>query len=71
MEKLIVRIREAAQLLATSPNRVLELINEGEIKAYRDGKNWAIPLRLLQVYVEERAVKETERRTQCQREQKG
>ena len=62
METMIVRTAEAADLLATSPNRVLELIREGEIPAYRDGRNWSIPRTLLQAYVEDRAREETERR---------
>ena len=62
METMIVRTAEAAELLATSPNRILELIKDGEIPAFRDGRCWSIPRTLLQEYVETKAKEEAERR---------
>lgn len=49
-------------MLGTSPNRIRELVMAGDIPAYRDGRNWSIPVRLLESYVITRAMKETERR---------
>jgi len=62
MEKLILTATEASKVLSTTPSKVLAMLQVGEIPAYRDGKNWKIPKTLLQKYVEERALEETERR---------
>ena len=67
MEAIVVRISDAADMLATSPNRIKELIDQGELYAYRDGKNWSIPKSLIHKYAEDRAINETaERKKQCQ-----
>ena len=62
MEKLILTAEEAAKVLGTRSDTVRTLLKDGEIPAYREGKNWKIPRTLLEKYVEERAMKDTERR---------
>ena len=66
MEKIIVRVSEAAEMLATSPNRITELLEAGQLQAYRDGKNWSIPISAVVEYAEGRAAREAaERRKRC------
>ena len=66
MEKIIIRSKEAAEMLGTSPNVVLELLESGKIPAYREGKNWSIPVESVKKYAEDRAEKEAaERRKKC------
>jgi excisionase family DNA binding protein len=36
---------------------VQQLVEMGDIAAYREGKNWKIPRTLLQKYAEDRAIK--------------
>ena len=62
MKRLVCTPAEAAEALVTSPDKVRELIQSGEIPAYREGRNFKIVISLLQVYIEERAMGETERR---------
>ena len=67
MDKIVITAAEAAKALATSPNTVKELLETGQLPAYRDGRNWSIPISLLHEYVESRARAESqERRKQCQ-----
>ena len=62
MEAIVVRVNTAAEMLATSPNRVKEFIESGELPAYRDGKNWSIPITMIHKYAEDRAIKEAAER---------
>ena len=62
MERLVCTPAEAAEALATSPSKVRELISTGELKAYREGKNFKIVITQLREYIETRATEETERR---------
>ena len=62
MEKIIVRANEAAKMLATSPNRIMELLESGQLQAYRDGRNWSIPISAVVEYAESRAAKEAAER---------
>lgn len=60
MEPLVISTSEAAKALSTSRAVTLDLIERGEIMAYREGRNWKIPVAGLAQYVVDRAVKETE-----------
>lgn len=62
MKRLVCTPAEAAEALVTSPDKVRELIQTGELPAYREGRNFKIVISLLQEYIEERAINETERR---------
>ena len=62
MNRLVCSPAEAAEALATSPNKVRELLEHGDIPAYKEGRNYKIPITLLESYIVERAFTETERR---------
>ena len=69
MEPLVVSASEAARLLATSPNVIQKQLESGELPAYRDGQNWKIPVELLKIKVNGRALEEAEeRRKKCRNE---
>lgn len=66
MERIIIRTSEAAEMLSTSPNKIQELLETGKLPAYRDGRNWSIPVASVIKYAEDRAEKEAaERRKKC------
>ena len=60
--RLVISATEAAKVLCTTPNKVQQMLASGELPAYREGKNWKIPISLLEKYVEDRALAETEKR---------
>ena len=62
IKRLVCTPAEAAKALATSPNKVHELLERGEIPAYREGRNYKIVISLLQDYIEERAINESKER---------
>lgn len=62
MDKLVVSAAEAAKLISTSQENILKMIRDGDIKAYRTGNRWGIPVRLLETVVIDRAVEETRER---------
>ena len=62
MERLVVTPAEAADMLATSPNRIYTLLESGELPAYRQGSYWKIPVDILKTYVTEKAITESKER---------
>ena len=62
MEKLICTPEEAAQALVTIPDKVRELIRNGELPAYRQGTHFKIVISHLKDYIEAKARAETEGR---------
>ena len=62
MERIVVTPAEAAEALATSKNKVLELLETGMLPAIKVGRNWKIPETLLHRFIEEQAVKEALKR---------
>lgn len=62
MEPLNLSINEAAAFLRTDRGKVQQLVEMGDIAAYREGRNWKIPRTLLQKYAEDRAMKEAQER---------
>ena len=62
MDRLICTPAEAAEALVTSPDKVRELIQSGELPAYREGRNFKIVISQLHEYIQNRATEETERR---------
>lgn len=60
--KLVVPASEAARMLGTDNNVVQRMLERGEIPAYREGRNWKIPVDLLKATVENRAIKEAQER---------
>ena len=67
MDKLVLTPEEAAELTITSPATVREWIKEGSLPAYRQGRNWKIVKTHLQMFIEQMALEETERRKSCKR----
>lgn len=68
MNQLIVSATEASKLMQTDRHTVLELLDRGELPGYREGRNWKIPLRLLNAYIENRAIKESKERRKIHEE---
>ena len=62
MERLVVTPAEAAEMLATSPNKIYLLLESGELPAYRQGSYWKIPVATLSAYIVEKAINESEER---------
>lgn len=62
--RLVIPASEAAKLLGTDNNVVQKMLERGEIPAYREGRNWKIPVDLLKATVENRAIKEAQERRQ-------
>ena len=60
--RLVISASEAAKLLGTDNNVVQKMLERGEIPAYREGRNWKIPVDLLKATVENRAIKEAQER---------
>ena len=58
MEKLIMTPTETAKALQTRKETVQRLIEEGQIPAYREGRNWKIPTKALEEYILNRAERE-------------
>lgn len=57
--KLVVSKLEAQQMINTSSENMLRLLEKGEIPAYKTGRNWKIPVKCLEDYVIEKALEET------------
>ena len=66
--KLVISMRDAVDMLDTSPKTVQGLLESGELPAYREGRNWKIPLSLLEKFVEEKAIAEAAERKSAQKE---
>ena len=68
MDKLVVSPREAARALDVSNSKAYELIETGELPAYRMGNGWKVSVADLKKYVTDKANAEAnERRSKCQR----
>ena len=60
--KLVIPASEAARMLGTDNNVVQKMLERGEIPAYREGRNWKIPVDLLKATVENKAIKDAQER---------
>lgn len=58
MEKMVMTPAEASRVLSTSLETIMRHLANGEIPAYREGRNWKIPIASLQQYICDRAEKE-------------
>ena len=68
MRPIVVSATEASKLLQTDPHTVLKMLDRGELPGYREGRNWKIPLKLLDAYAENRAIKESKERRKIHEE---
>ena len=64
MNALVVSAAEAATMLKLSKSQALAELEAGNIEAYRDGRNWKIPIVKLEQYVVRRAEEEARERRQ-------
>lgn len=53
---------EAARALRENQKSVLNKLESGEIPAYREGTHWKVPYKLLERYVENKALTEAKER---------
>lgn len=68
MEGLIYTPGEVATILKLRVATVYELLEAGEIPAFRVGENWKVPKKLLTAYIEDRAIRETKERRKTHEE---
>lgn len=54
MNPLIVSKTEASKLLNISVNKMLKLLEAGEIPAYKDDGQWKVPVKSIESYIERR-----------------
>lgn len=62
IEPIVYSADEAARVLRIRPGLMLEKLKRGEIPAHREGCNWKIPKVLLQVHIENEAIREAKER---------
>ena len=67
-EVLVLSAAEAAKALRERPERIKEKLEAGEIPAYREGREWKIPLSLLKASIEHKALEEAKARRQVRNE---
>ena len=58
----IITADEAAKVLRVSKSAVQRMLQEGEIPAYREGRCWKIPYKLLLTTMEHKAIVEAQER---------
>ena len=51
----ILTVEEACDALRMGYNAVYDLLNEGKLKAYKNGRVWRIPKKSLEIYILESA----------------
>lgn len=68
VEILVYTAQEAAKALKTDNGSFNKRLENGEIPAYKEGRNWKVPKSLLNKHIEEVAIKETEERRKAHQE---
>lgn len=51
----VLSAEEAAEALRVRENAIYRLLNEGKLKAFRNGRTWRIPKDALKEYIKEQA----------------
>ena len=51
----IMTVEETAEALRVGYNALYELLNEGKVKAYKNGRVWRIPKEAIKAYILESA----------------
>ncbi len=51
----ILSAEEAAEALRVRENAIYRLLNEGKLKAFKNGRTWRIPKDALKEYIKEQA----------------
>ena len=50
----ILNIREVAEILKVGSTQIYKLVRSGELKSYKEGKDWKIPKYALNLYIKTR-----------------
>lgn len=66
--KLVLTAEETAKVLRENQRTTLDRLESGEIPAYREGTHWKVPVKLLERYVENKALTETKERRKIHKE---
>lgn len=66
----IYTAKEVSKILRERPADTLDKLSRGEIPAYREGRYWRIPDRLLLAYVEKKALNESNARREVYKKSK-
>lgn len=51
----VLSAEEAAEALRVRENAIYQLLNEGKLKAFKNGRTWRIPKDALKEYIKEQA----------------
>lgn len=51
----VLSAKEAAEALRIRENAIYRLLNEGRLKAFKNGRTWKIPKEALKEYIKEQA----------------
>lgn len=57
MQSMTISVAEAAQYLGIGRNRIYDLLHEGKLPAVRLGKNYRIPIKSLDEWLDKEAQK--------------
>ena len=69
---LVLSASKTAKELGIRTEKMLELLKRGDIVAYCDGRNWKVPVKEIEKYIEKKTAIETaERRKEWQQKKKG
>lgn len=67
-KKLVLTAEETAKVLRENQRTTLNRLESGEIPAYREGTHWKVPTKLLERYIENKALTETKERRRIHQE---
>ena len=51
----LLRVEEACEILHIGRNSLYELLRNGELKGFRQGRIWKVPKQSVELYIKERA----------------
>lgn len=67
-KNLVLTAEETAKVIRESQKSTLIKLETGEIPAYREGSHWKVPRKLLEQYIENKALVETKERRKIRSE---
>lgn len=62
MEALVLTAEETAKILRLKTEVIYTKLERGEIPAFREGRNWKVPVSTLKATIENRAITEAKER---------
>lgn len=60
--KMNVSVQEAAKMIGIQASKMQEYVETGDVPAWRDGRNWKIPVNMLKEWNSQKALEQSERR---------